>query len=166
MRASTLAVSTRPCFSPRNFNKTGPGDEANITCTCQILRCKKISIRQLTHAYAEKEIWRNLRYIIIIIIIIIKLENVLYGIVSEKRHIIKKCYKMALRLNCYNFRTVKAINFIFSALHTPPFLYGKGHFGVLNMLHASIATSDTPKGFKLAITFGRNTQIAPNSVCT
>ena len=28
MRASTLAVSTRPCFSPRNFNKTGPGDEA------------------------------------------------------------------------------------------------------------------------------------------
>ena len=25
MRASTLAVSTRP---PRNFNKTGPGDEA------------------------------------------------------------------------------------------------------------------------------------------
>ena len=29
MRASTLAVSTRPCLSPRNFNKTGPGDEAS-----------------------------------------------------------------------------------------------------------------------------------------
>ena len=34
MRASTLAVSTRPCFSPRNFNKTGPGDEARYIYAC------------------------------------------------------------------------------------------------------------------------------------
>ena len=41
----------------------------------------------------------------------------------------KNVIKMALCLNCYNFRTVKAINFLFSALHTAPFLYGKVHLG-------------------------------------
>ena len=71
------------------------------------------------------------------------------GIVHEKRdlaHIIKNVIKMALRLNCYNFLTVKAINFLFSLLHTTPFIYGKVHFGVLNMLRASIATSDITRG--------------------
>ena len=58
----------------------------------------------------------------------------------------KNVIKMALFLNCYNFRTVRAINFLLSALHTTPFLYGKVHFGVLKMLHASIAMSDTPRG--------------------
>ena len=65
-----------------------------------------------------------------------------YGKVSEKRDlacIIKKFNKSALRLNCYNFRTVNAIVFLFSALHTTPFLYGKMHFGILNVLHASVA---------------------------
>ena len=71
-----------------------------------------------------------------------------YGKVSEKRDlacIIKKHNKNALRLKCYNFRRVNAIVFLFSALHTTPFLYGKIHFGILNMLHASIAMSDTPR---------------------
>ena len=73
----------------------------------------------------------------------------LCGKVSEKRDlacIIKKHNKNALRLKCYNFRRVNAIVFLFSALHTTPFLYGKIHFGILNMLHASIAMSDTPRG--------------------
>ena len=75
--------------------------------------------------------------------------NGAYGKVSEKRNlacIIKKHNKNALRLKCYNFRRVNAIVFLFSALHTTPFLYGKIHFGILNMLHASIAMSDTPRG--------------------
>ena len=36
-----------------------------------------------------------------------------------------------LRLNRYNFQTVKAIHFLFSTLHTTPFLYGEIRFGVL-----------------------------------
>ena len=56
------------------------------------------------------------------------------------------CYKIPLRLNHYNFRTVKAINFLLSTLHTASFLYGKIHFGVLYLLRASIATFDTPPG--------------------
>ena len=72
-----------------------------------------------------------------------------YGKVSEKRDlacIIKKHNKNALRLKCYNFRRVNAIVFLYSALHTTRFLYGKIHFEILNMLHASIAMSDTPRG--------------------
>ena len=60
--------------------------------------------------------------------------------------IIIKSYKIALHLNRNNFRTIKAINFLFSTLHTTPFLYGKIHFGVLHLLRARIATSDTPPG--------------------
>ena len=41
---------------------------------------------------------------------------------------------------------VKAIDFLLSTLHTTPFLYSKIHFGVLHLLRASIATSDTPLG--------------------
>ena len=72
-----------------------------------------------------------------------------FGKVYEKRDlacIIKKYNKNALRLICYNFRTVNAINFLFSTLHTAPFLYGKIHFGVLHLLLVSIATFDTPLG--------------------
>ena len=57
-----------------------------------------------------------------------------------------KSYKIAMYLNRNNFRTVKAINFLLSKLHTTPFLYGKIHFGVLHLLRARIATSDTPPG--------------------
>ena len=73
----------------------------------------------------------------------------IYGKVYEKRDlacIIKKYNKNALRLICYNFRTVNAINFLFPILHTAPFLYGKIHFGVLHLLRVSIATFDTPLG--------------------
>ena len=65
-----------------------------------------------------------------------------YGKVYEKRDlacIIKKYNKNALRLICYNFRTVNAINFLFSTLHTAPFLYGEIHFGALHLLCVSIA---------------------------
>ena len=60
--------------------------------------------------------------------------------------IIIKFYKIALHLNRNDFRTIKAINFLFSTLHTTPFLNGKIHFGVLYLLCARIATSDTPPG--------------------
>ena len=57
-----------------------------------------------------------------------------------------KSYKIPLRLNSYNFPTVKAIDILFSALHTIPFLYGKIHFGIFHLLSTSIATFDTPLG--------------------
>ena len=44
------------------------------------------------------------------------------------------------------FQAVYALDFLFSALHTTPFLYAKIHFEVLNWLRASIATFDTPPG--------------------
>ena len=50
----------------------------------------------------------------------------MYGTVSTKLPL-----KISLRLNCYNFQTVKAIDFLFSTLHTTPFLYGEIRFGVL-----------------------------------
>ena len=77
------------------------------------------------------------------------LDHPVYGKVYEKRDlafIIKKYHKNALRLICYNFRTVNAINFLFSTVHTAPFLYRKIHFGVLHLLRVSIATFDTPLG--------------------
>ena len=42
--------------------------------------------------------------------------------------------KIILRLNHYNFQTVKAIDFLFSTLHTTPFLYGEIRFGVLQCM--------------------------------
>ena len=68
-------------------------------------------------------------------------------------------------MNRYIFRTVNAINILFSTLHTTPFLYGKISFGVLHLLLASIATFDTPPGSNPPITFCRSNQIASNSVC-
>ena len=57
-----------------------------------------------------------------------------------------KCYKIPLRLNSDNFPTVKAIDILFSTLHTTSFLYCKVHFEVLHLLRASIAMFDTPPG--------------------
>ena len=57
-----------------------------------------------------------------------------------------KCYKIPLRLNSDNFPTVKAIDILYSTLHTTSFLYCKEHFGVLHLLRASIAMFDTPPG--------------------
>ena len=56
------------------------------------------------------------------------------------------CYKIYLRLNHYNFRTVKGINVLFSILNTTSFLYGKIYLRVLDLLRASIASFDTPPG--------------------
>ena len=57
----------------------------------------------------------------------------IFGTDSEKRiyRYIYKSYKNDSRLNCYNFGTVIAIDFLFSKLHITPFLYGKIDFGVL-----------------------------------
>ena len=85
-------------------------------------------------------------FIIIIIIIIIIWDSFRQ---NGPSYIYIKCYKNASLLNCYIFRTVNAINFLFSTLHTTPFLYGKTLFGVLHLLRASIATSDTPVGSNL-----------------
>ena len=65
---------------------------------------------------------------------------------NEPSLYIYKSYKNHSRLNRYNFRTVHAIDFLFSTLHTTPFLYGKILLGVLHLLRACIATSDTPQG--------------------
>ena len=65
---------------------------------------------------------------------------------NEPSLYIYKSYKNHSRLNSYNLRTVNAIDFLFLPLHTTPFLYGKIHFGVLHLLRARIATSDTPQG--------------------
>ena len=82
------------------------------------------------------------------------------GIELAKRdlaHIIKFCYKQinfvinASDLNSYNFRTVNAINFLFSPLHTTPFPYDKVYFGVLHWFHASVATSDFPRGSNMYV---------------
>ena len=43
---------------------------------------------------------------------------------------------------------VKAINFLFSTLHTTPFLYGKIYFGVLHKFCEDVMKSTTPCGSK------------------
>ena len=42
--------------------------------------------------------------------------------------------KIPLRLNRYNFQTVRAIDFLFSTLRTTPFLYIEMRFGVLQCM--------------------------------
>ena len=59
------------------------------------------------------------------------------------------CYKNVLRLNGYNFRTVNAIDFLFSTLHSTPFLYVDLYFRVLHKLHADVMRPDYPWGSKL-----------------
>ena len=46
-----------------------------------------------------------------------------FGTVSAKIASRLKCYKNASRLNRYTFPTDNAIDFLFSILHTTPFLY-------------------------------------------
>ena len=47
-------------------------------------------------------------------------------------------------MNRYNFRTVIAMNILYSKLHTTPFVYGKIYFGVLHMHDIGDTRSDTP----------------------
>ena len=57
----------------------------------------------------------------------------------------------ASRLNCYNFPTVNAIDFLFSTLHTcrsTPFHYGETYFGALHQFLADATRSETPCGSK------------------
>ena len=61
----------------------------------------------------------------------------------------KICYKNALRLNRYNFRTVNAIDVLFSTLHSTPFPYVDLYFCVLHKLHAYVMRPDYPWGSKL-----------------
>ena len=81
-----------------------------------------------------------------IILIIMSVYNWDSSRENDNSHLNIKCYINASRLNRYIFRTVNAINILFSTLHTTPFLYGKICFGVLHLLLASIATFDTPPG--------------------
>ena len=62
----------------------------------------------------------------------------IYGTVSTKLPL-----KIPLRLNRYNFQMVKAIDILFSTLHTTLFLYGEIRFGVY----------DTPLGSNPPNTF-------------
>ena len=61
----------------------------------------------------------------------------------------KICYKNALRLNRYNFRTVHAIDFLFSTLHGTPLQYVDLYFRVLHKLRADVMRPDYPLGSKL-----------------
>ena len=61
----------------------------------------------------------------------------------------KICYKDGLRLIRYNFRTVNAIDFLFSTLHSTPFLYVYLYFRVLHKLRADVTRPDYPWGSKL-----------------
>ena len=51
-------------------------------------------------------------------------------------------------LNHYNFSMANTTNFLFSPLHTTPFLHRKTYFGFLNYLLAIVAWSNTPRGSK------------------
>ena len=77
---------------------------------------------------------------------------------------IYKSYKNHLRLNCYNFETENAIDFKFLTLHTTPFLYSRIDFGVLHLLCASVAMSDTTGGSKSP--YYLNIQFTSNFACT
>ena len=61
----------------------------------------------------------------------------------------KICYKNALRLNRYNFRTVNSIDFLFSTLHSASLLYVYLYFRVLHKLRADVMRPDYPWGSKL-----------------
>ena len=61
----------------------------------------------------------------------------------------KICYKNAIRLNRYTFRTVNAIDVLFSTLHSTPFLYVDLHFHVLHKFRADVMRPDYPWGSKL-----------------
>ena len=64
-------------------------------------------------------------------------------------HIIKKCYKHALRLNHYNTQTVNTIDFVFSTLYKTPVLYVNLYLGSLHKLRADVMRPDYPWGSKL-----------------
>ena len=59
-----------------------------------------------------------------------------------------KCYKNASRVNCYNFPTFNAVDFLFSTLHTTPFRYGETYYGVLHQFLADATKSNTTWGSK------------------
>ena len=72
--------------------------------------------------------------------------NMSYGTVTQKlppHGYIIKCYKIASRLDRYNFPTVNAINVLFSTLHTTPCHYGETVGGALHQFHADATRSDT-----------------------
>ena len=64
---------------------------------------------------------------------------------STRKAYYKKLIKNESLINRYNFSTVNATNFLFSPLHTTPFLYRKTYVGFLNYLLAIVAWSDTSR---------------------
>ena len=75
----------------------------------------------------------------------------MYGSFPRKGtvQIIKFVLKNALCLNRCNFRTVHAIDFLFSTLHTTPFQYVNVYFGILHKLRADVRRPDSPWGSKM-----------------
>ena len=69
----------------------------------------------------------------------------IYGTFYEILMLVNFIY-IASNSKRYIFKRVCTIDFLFSALHTTPFLYVKIYFGVLHLLRARIATSDTTPG--------------------
>ena len=69
-----------------------------------------------------------------------------------------RIYEITLSLSHYNVRAVKAIDFLFSTLHTTPFLSGRKHFRV------KYCNVQYPTGLKPTITLGRSNQIISNLV--
>ena len=69
----------------------------------------------------------------------------IYGTFYEILMLVNFIY-IASNSKRYIFKRVCTIDFLFSALHTTPFFYAKIYFGVLHLLRARIATSDTTPG--------------------
>ena len=80
-----------------------------------------------------------------IYIYIYKLYIYIYGTFYEILMLVNFIY-IASNSKRYIFKRVCTVDFLFSALHTTPFLYAKIYFGVLHLLRARIATSDTTPG--------------------
>ena len=81
--------------------------------------------------------------------IVIKLQLIIYKIVSAKRdlvHIIKKCSN---RYTCTDLRNGKRYRLSISILHTTPFLYVNLYFGVLHKLRVDVMRLNYPWGSKL-----------------
>ena len=72
----------------------------------------------------------------------------IWPIVSAKRDPVQMI-KYALCLNRCNFRTVHAVDFLFSTLHTTPFQYVNVYFGILHKLRADVTRPDSPWGSKM-----------------
>ena len=75
----------------------------------------------------------------------------------------KICYKNALRSNRYNFRTVNAIDFLYSTFITISVC--RSIFSCLTQAPCRRYETWLPMGFETATSSGRSVQFVSNSVC-